>query len=223
MATVDDLKIKLRKREEEIVKEIKAIEPINGCYPVFDGIIDIDRYITSKYKILWILKEANYGKSDKSWDMLDYYRKATETEIRNSPTTKRVLQVSHRILSNSSPLEDFQSIAYINIKKVAGYDKSVDEEMQNAYDKNKDLLITQIDTYQPDIIIGGSTLHYFAKDLPFRELQPMPMDNMSGYNYFCGKDRLYISAYHPAYPKITDKKYCDSIYAAFFDWKSRKE
>ncbi|WP_162504625.1 hypothetical protein [Treponema endosymbiont of Eucomonympha sp.] len=217
----------LKKQQAEIAQQINAIPPTaEGNYSVIDGIIDIEKYVNAKPKMLWILKEANYGgENHEHGNLLAYYRTATEAEIKKSPTTKRVMLVSQRILSNLAPLDAFQSIAYINIKKIPGGSEANNDEIQNAYNNHKDLLLEQIEAYKPNIIIGGSTLHYFAKDLPFRELQPMPMANMSGYNYFCGKDRLYISAYHPAYWQggMTDEMYRDSIYAAFSDWKSRKE
>ena len=213
------------KTEEKIIAEkIKSIpQGTNGEIPVLDGIIDIEKYLNpkTKYKILWVLKEANYGKDPQKnyWDMLDFYRTATEVKIKESPTTKRVLLASHRILSDLSPIEAFRSIAYININKIAGYEKSNDRKIQTAYNKNKCLLLKQIKTYKPDIIICGNTLHYFENELNFRQGESRSI-GMKQRNYFCMQDRLYINAYHPAeWRRINDKKYCDKIFEAFSFWK----
>ena len=217
MLTMEELEIK----EKEIAEKIKAIPSINGCFPVIDGIIDIERYINAKYKILWILKEANFGKSKGSWDMLAYYREAKESDINKSLTTRRVMLVSHRFFPDVTPLSAFQSIAYINIKKVAGYENSDDTEIEKAFSAHKCLLLEQIETYNPDIIICGNTLNYFENDLDFRKGESISI-GMEQRHYFCSKERLYINAFHPAYPKITDEEYSDKIFNAFSYWVSKK-
>ena len=216
MMNAENLKIE----QDNIAKEILSISPgKNGEKPVIDGVIDIEAYIKAPYKILWILKEANFGKSTESWDMLGFYRTTTEAKIKESPTTKRVLLASHRILSDLPAIEAFRSVAYINIKKIAGYEKSIDGEIQNAYNAQKSLLLKQVETYNPDVIICGNTLHYFEHDLDFRQGESISL-GMEQRHYFCLKNKLYINAYHPAnWQRITDHDYCEKIYKAFSHWR----
>jgi hypothetical protein len=217
-------KTTLEKKEMEIAEKINNLKPIGEAGPVVDGIIDIDRYADPnlKCKILWILKEVNFGNKG-SGNIRDYYKSATEANIKKHLTTNRVMQVSYRILSDInpkiSPLDAFKSIAYINIKKIAGGNQSDDDVIKEAYETNKHILKEQIDTYNPDIIICGHTLHYFEDMLNFRLLEQADLHDGGNHHYFYDKKRLYISTWHPAYPKIADKDYCESIFNAFSYWK----
>jgi hypothetical protein len=65
-------------------------------------------------------------------------------------------------------LDAFRNIAYINIKKIAGTRKSIDKVLKEAYERDKNILMEQINAYNPNLIIGGNTLHYFENDLDFR-------------------------------------------------------
>jgi len=219
----------LEKKEEEISMRIKALKSnIEGVYPVSDGVIDIKKYLDekTKYKILWILKEVNFGNKPNGpgWNIAkDFYQTAPSEEINKSLTTKRVMLATSRILSNLDALEAFRSIACINIKKLPGGNqaKDNDAEILQAYNdpENRKILLEQIEAYSPDIVICGSTLHYFEKDIPFRQAKETGDMKMDNRHYFCTKERLYISAFHPAYPKITDNEYAEKIYNAFSYWE----
>jgi hypothetical protein len=215
----------LRNREDQIAKKIAGILPANGVYPVIDGIIDVERYWSSKYKILWILKEANYGgkNSNEGENLCCFYRdiEKDSPKIQTHLTIKRVMNATHRILSNLEPLEAFKSIACINIKKIPGSKKSSESEIKKAYDQNRVLLFEQIEVYNPDIIICGNALQYFKEYFePVLNLSKKKSIGMGERHYFCTKERLYINAYHPAnWHRITTEQYCKNIYDAFSYWK----
>jgi hypothetical protein len=215
-------------KEKNISSKIKAIESgVDGCYPVIDGIIDVGRYVAAKYKILWVLKEVNFGDNKKSpgnWNMVEFYHNATLQEINNILTAKRVMLATHRILQYLDPLEAFKSIACINIKKMPGGSQSDDAEIQQAYNdpKNKSLLLEQIEAYSPDIMICGNTLQCFENDIDFRQGESRSVDMGKQRHYFCTKEKLYINAYHPAnYRNITEHEYCEKIFNAFSYWEDK--
>jgi hypothetical protein len=226
MLSKEELKIK----EKEISMRIIASKSnTEGVYPVIDGVIDIEKYldVKTKYRILWILKEVNFGDNPKSqgnWDMANFYQNATLDEIKKILTAKRMMLATSRILSNLDALEAFKSVACINIKKIPGghYTKDNDAEIQQAYNDldNRKLLLEQIEVYRPDIVICGNTLQYFENDINFRKGEKNSME-MGNHHYFCTEERLYINAFHPAYPEITDKEYVEKIYNAFSYWEKK--
>ena len=58
-----------------------------------------------------------------------------------------------------------RNIAFVNVQKLPAKTRTSDAALKNAYQKNKEILLEQIATYRPDIIIGGKTLHLFKDDL----------------------------------------------------------
>jgi len=231
----------LKANSQKIEKEIHSLEQENpDIFPISDGIINFSKYLEAKFKILWILKEANdvvdgQGggwylnksiNSGKSW---------AEKNRTGKTTFKRMIYTSYSILNgfplwkdipeistNHTVWETIKKIALINVKKLPGSDSSYDVTIKRAYTKNKDLLFKQIDTYNPDIIIGGNTLGYFIKDLNFdKETRKIK----GSVHYYFDKDKLYIDAYHPnVRPKtILEEDYCNEIIFAAKDWIQNKK
>ena len=142
---------------------------------VFDGIIDVDRYYNTSIRILWILKEAN---SNESWTYQDMFTNSNELNKNNGLAIfRRVVYTSYGILkavdkewkeypwSNDSSAQDvLREIAYVNIKKVPGGNVSDDNEMRTAYLKNRELLHSQFELYNPQVVIFGNTLQYIQKE-----------------------------------------------------------
>jgi len=202
---------------ESIRHEIYSLETNNpNLQAMPDGIINIDKYLNSKYKILWILKEPYDALDDDGLpsgggfsidEALNLKENGTQFG-RSSMTYLPMIHTSYGILNDflywdeflyaDKSLEVFQalkSIAYINVKKIPGKTQSSSTEIQNAYKINRDLLLKQINLYNPDIIIGGNTLHYFFKDLNIPENM---LERNGSLRYITLGKKLYIDAYHPA-------------------------
>lgn len=206
-----------------IISDYQEIDPIT------DGIIDIDKYLRADYKILWILKEPydyfneNGDPYGGGWSICEVLSgKQTISDFQSGrPTYKPMIYTSYGILNNfcrwenmnnvendCSMLDALKSVAYINVKKTPGYTTSNYSTIENAYQKYRTILIKQIEYFQPDIIIGGSTLHLFFEDL---DLKKELMRKNCSVEYIVKNKQIFINAYHPAQRIISQEQYCDDI------------
>ena len=132
--------------------------------------------------------------------------------------------ISYHDLPNIGQSEDvfeaFKQTAYINIKKIPGNSVADEKLIHQAYIENKELLLQQIETYNPDIIIAGNTLQYFFCDLPIDEDNDKKYfdDKTKNTSYYSYPNRLYIHAWHPSYFRISEKVFCNEIIMAAKDW-----
>lgn len=199
----------LYQKQLEFIKKIEEISKERKEHYVSDGIINPERYVKAKPRILWILKEP-VGSS--SWSYLeeinnktDWFRKYS----RASPTLRRMIYTSYAILKGSqwrdipyaneeAGLDIMQEIAFINIKKSPGDSTSEYETILEHYRQNKELLKEQIDMCNADIIIFGNTLEYFDMEL-FEGLAQADKQRTDWGNVFydTGK-KLYIYTWHPS-------------------------
>jgi hypothetical protein len=227
----------LRAKEGGIAEKVNAIKSgKEGLFPIVDGIINIEKYLEAKYKILWMLKEPHDEwvtvkktgqRRNGGWNLADGYSRLTMEDINKKErlVARRIMEATYRILPEiQNPLEAFKSIACINIKKIPGGRYSVQKEIEQAYNEHKDLLKEQIETYNPDIVICGNTLPYLSMDNYFvkNNRKAFGTNQKSRYCYYALKDRLYINTYHPAY-KPGDEKFWDkcieNIFNAVSDWE----
>lgn len=211
---------------------------------IIDGRVDSVKYDKSPLKILWILKEANVAEEDKNKqiDVCEGFR--SDWHIKNAlsiPTFRKLIYATYGILNpsvewqdvpfaNKEAYEVVKQIAYININKYPASSSSNDVDMKKAYDDNKVELLSQINELNPNVIVFGNTLKYFEyEDLDkigwtISKTEKKYADDAT-YNtafYEISSDKLCINAYHPSYPKISDKVYWSEIKKAFSNWKSNK-
>jgi hypothetical protein len=196
--------------------------------PILDGIIDPEKFLSAKYKILWILKEP-YDSFDSSniphggnWDLRKVLREKTSfIDFGAKGTYKPMISVSSCILNHcetdidynnleigTSMLNDFKSVALINLSKLPGLKRSNYNSLQRAYNLHKLLLLKQIESINPDIIIFGSTIRYFLPDLNFKKSE---LHNYESNKHILKDNRIYIDAYHPSQFTITKNQYCNDI------------
>lgn len=233
---------KFKTELEAIKNDIFSIKSKNpNIEPISDGIINIKEYLNSKYKILWILKESNdldENGEGGGWCLNEELNKIsswTEKKGAGTRTIQRMVYSSYGILNNlvtwenmpsiyePTVLKSLKQIAYINLKKLPGGNKSNDNEIRNAYIENKNIILNQIQTYNPDIIITGNTLQYIFEDLNINpENQKMVDDKTNNTSYYFDKKRLYIDTYHPAYFKVKEEIYCNEILSAVDIWEKSK-
>jgi hypothetical protein len=242
MTTIEDLKNKI----DEIKKLIneKIVSDFEDTYPITDGIIDPEKYFNAKYKILWILKEP-YDEFDNEgmpygggWGLDEAIRpKQTINEFTSGrPTFKPMIYASWGILNDfclwndmdnvendPTMLDALKSVAYINVKKLPGYTTSHNTVIEHAYEQHKEILLKQIEYYNPDIIIGGSTLYNFYQDFGISREQLQSNDSV---NFIIKDNKIFIEAYHPAQRPgttgVLQDKYCNDIINSVKIWATKK-
>ena len=197
--------------------------------PITDGVVDIDRYLASSPKMLWILKEPweklGAGEGGGGWSLTKNLIPALvhRNQIGGSPTYRKMAYVTNSILNNFLPYSDIpattddprvreslQSIAYINVSKCPGATASVSEQIGSYYRRNRDILRKQVEGIDPDVVITGNIMHLFYEDfgLTFPDLKS------EGSVEFCRLgSRLYINAYHPAYWRCKQETYVNDLVA----------
>lgn len=112
--------------------EIENIGKLSNLAPIFDGIVNEQKYKNSDIKLMWILKDANSTGEDESYDL----REAINTLKRDygvrkdwEKTFNNIIYVTNGILNDAewedipypkdepNTVDILQNIAYINIKK----------------------------------------------------------------------------------------------------------
>jgi hypothetical protein len=207
------------------------------CEPIIDGIVDIEKYLSSKFQILWILKEPYDDVEDGlaaggGWHFANDFLAPTgfyKRMGRSRTTWQPIIYVNYGLLNgcmnfddmdyirnNQTMTEIVRHIAVINVKKLPGFTRTNDfGPIWAAYNKHKQLLHKQIDTYNPNIIIGGSTLHLFYKELGLEKDKEKVFGCVE---YYEKDDKLFIAAYHPAQTTVTRDRYVDDIINLVKQW-----
>lgn len=234
--------LELEKKSKEIEELIcKNYIDENGlCEPIVDGIVNIEKYLQSRLKILWILKEPyddikNGLPSGGGWHFCNnflapdgFYKRIGQSRATWHP----IIYVTYGILNDfmsyesmdyirddESMAEIIRSVAVINVRKLPGFTRTYDySSICTAYNEHKDILLKQIETYNPDIVIGGSTLQLFFDDLGIRNT----LTNNGTIDYAIRNSKLFISAYHPAQTKEKRDIYVNDIINTVKEWTNNK-
>ncbi|GGD24439.1 hypothetical protein [Flavobacterium orientale] len=212
-----------------MIKELKAldieIEKLSlseyETLPIYDGIVDLESYQKTNTKVLWILKEVNSAGDEGGWDMREAIKKF---KVKNglkavwAKTFSSIVYVSEGIINNKNwddipdipdnpdVVDILNSIAYINMKKIAGKPRAISNELSHAYQTYKELLFKQIRLIDADIIIFGGTYPYFKNDIP-----PHNLKKSGTCNVFKVDDKIFVDAYHPQYFGVKRKDYFTDI------------
>lgn len=149
----------------------------NGVKPLYDGLTNVSEYYNSDIKILWILKEAYDNNYNGGWSITEvlFNEYPYTTKVKNQ-THRKMAYVSYGILNkclyddiddirdNPAIGEVLHEIAYINLNKMPAGTSTDDRSLWDKYETWKDILWSQINTYEPDVIIFGNTFKYFKDD-----------------------------------------------------------
>jgi hypothetical protein len=192
---------------------------------IYDGVAYPENYYKSNIRIMWILKEAYETNGRYGWQVGKIYK---QNQPIKSRTLKRMAYISYAIIKNchlqdvfkaknTDLIESIKSIAYINLNKIAAKKRSP-IDMSPLYNIWRDVLLKQIEIYDPNIIICGNTLQYFLKDIDFSKGIKKTI-GMKNRNYFLYQNKIYINVYHPAYT-FSKKDYVSKIVEAVNDWRN---
>jgi hypothetical protein len=204
---------------EKMIKE-RAGELKNKI--IRDGVAFPEKYVDSKPRILWILKESYETNERYGWHASEI-DKPHPAMKKKGKTLRQVCRISHAILHYSDEAEVSKAIhdnlddvalvkaigqiGWINLNKIAA-EKRSPVNLTPQYTIWKDVLKEQIKAYSPEIIICGHTLEYFSNDNNYFELprEEKKIFNSINHNskkiycYYSMQDRLYMNIHHPSFP-----------------------
>jgi hypothetical protein len=224
----------LQNKHDEIERLIKKLTDKNSeRYPIYDGINNIEEYVSAKYKILFLLKEGydetggdfsisevvsegNYGKASKTFYPMIYITYAILNDF--------LLYDDMDYIQND--FENMNSylykVAHVNINKLPSLNGTRTDfrDIVSAYTKDKEndnIVLKQIQAYEPDIVIGCGLGELLTVDLG------LYYDEITK---GCLSDKypnmLYIDTYHPAQTTISQEKYVNSIVGIVKSWAKLK-
>ncbi len=195
----------------------------DGSEPIYDGICDINNYINSPLKIMWILKEAYSVDKDgnntgggwdiyQDWDNIDV--------IKRNQTWRVMAKILYGINTgsqydemppiNEDMLNSLKASVYINVNKMPG-GTTTKKSLKKEYQIWEDILFEQIDGYKPDVIIFGNTYNIFRSS---RLDNSERVDN-SGENiapiYKTSDGILLVDTFHPKQTQYKQEQYINSI------------
>lgn len=204
-------KIKQHAQELGLTKE-KPQKP--ELKPMRDCVADIQGYLSTSPKIMWLLKEP-YDKFTPSgkptgggWAFTDWFQDENFWETvdpENKAIYRNISTSSYNIHNNTSKksceLEEpeiqntMKRIAFINMSKMPAGKTSPHNHLELCYPKWKDIVFEQIELYKPDIIIFGKTFGYFQESLQISNKRMPTKEKPIVYK----KDNMIlIDAFHPA-------------------------
>lgn len=139
---------------------------------VTDGIVDQKAYTAAPVKVLYLLKEANGGETD--WDLTRYVKFLSDPVETNNPdgrfeerwqTWRRIMNwqnTIHHIYDDKNEMDlnnrkILREICVVNVKKQTGCSVSNMTVINNCAKANQESLKSQIEQYEPDLVICCGT------------------------------------------------------------------
>lgn len=201
-------KIYQHAQELGLIKQKPCLEPM--C----DGVADIQGYLSTSPKIMWILKEpwGEYTPSGKirggGWSFTDHF---LDNEVwKDEAMWKVIIQINHAIHKNvnwgeldyidgnQEMIDELKRTAYINLSKMPAETSSSPNHLEQCYPIWKDIVFEQIDLYEPDVIIFGYTFPYFRDDLQISD-EPIHTESNKWFTDTYRKNNMIlVDAYHPS-------------------------
>lgn len=225
--SLEQFKKEVSATNSAIINHYKPFEKPNRQL-VHDGIVNLEKYYNSPIRIMWILKEPYDNKQNEGggWSLAHSLNKGKLGKGRDAGTWQPIIYTTYGILNNYTKFENMpkigttndmslimQNTAFINVQKLPAKTRTSNVSLKDAYIRNKEILINQISTYRPHIVIGGKTLHLFKDDLKISKDDELEFGHFS-------KDRiLFINTYHPAQTKIKKSEYVNLIVERAKNWK----
>jgi hypothetical protein len=179
--------------EERIRSRVKDeyVDPTGNTEPIYDGVADLEGYLASSPRIMWILKEPYDDFKEDGTPIGGGWSYATDHPFNkdiHSTSRARVFQpicyINYGIwtgqgwdqmpwLSECQEMRHgLRKIAYINVSKMPALKSSEDPRIEEAYRRHRDLILDQINTYAPNILFACAPhAHLLLKEFGRSEAQ----------------------------------------------------
>ena len=230
-------------KKEELEKRISEIEvDLNKIkYAIHDGIVDVKNYLSTKPKIMWILKEVNSDEENRNL-LFEFLRNPhnESSGIKKgwAGTFNSIAYSTYGIIEDlqmneipniyESPkiIDSLNQIAYVNIKKVPGGSYAYYEDLSKFHQHKGDIIRKQVEYFSPEVIIcacgsANEILDNMFHDILGENYQPIGK-NENNPKFFDYGEKLLIYTYHPRNTRMTQHVYCDSIISVVNEWKKQK-
>lgn len=154
----------IREEEELFFQELRRKNPDI----IADGMVDEAEFLAARYRIVYVLKEANGGKS---WDLRAFIRDGGRPQTWDNIArwTEGILSWEQEFLWSEMEQNtgrrretELKKIAAVNLKKTSGGYTSDGKEIRRAAVNERAAIKRQIEIYDPDFIICCGTGKAFA-------------------------------------------------------------
>lgn len=201
MCMMGDVFVIVSEEQDKLFLQLKDID----ANVIADGIVDDQAYQNAKYRIVYIMKEANGGKG---WSLTEFLKEGGRPQTWNTVArwTEAILNLGTCRELNWTYLEDknderrkqyLRCIGVVNLKKTSGTFVSDEQEIFKSALENRDIIKKQIDLYQPNIIICCGTGDAFVKSY-FNNISFSWSRTKRGIWYIKKDDKVIISFLHPS-------------------------
>lgn len=210
MITAEELK-KVQTEIHNMIEKV-GLTQNDSVYPIYDGVYDIDLYLGTIPRIMWVLKEP-VDEDGGGWEIMKHIASHPDKSCR-VPTWRKMIKTSYGIINHQPWNEELfrhidrkmvktvEKIAYINLSKMPGDKRSVDSKLKKNYSLWRNILFEQIEAYDPQIIIFGNTFKFFKEDMIGLDIEPI---KIGGYlDIYERNGVLLFDAYHPSSPKFSN-------------------
>ncbi|HEV7330920.1 MAG TPA: hypothetical protein VGN63_07775 [Flavisolibacter sp.] len=216
-------------------QEIKAVlskRETSNRRLIEDGIINLEEYYHAPVRVLWVLKEP-YCKKDGTgggWNMTDDLntKRALGLNHVSHQTWYPITYATYGLLNGFMPFANMPNIntdpavwlslrkmAFINYQKLPAKPRTNETELRKQVtEEERQLVVRQIFTYRPHIVIGGKTLHLLKNDLVIQK------EHELSNGHFQKDSILFLNTHHPAQTKITMQEYVDKINLRTKQWRN---
>ncbi|ADQ03903.1 hypothetical protein Calow_0304 [Caldicellulosiruptor owensensis OL] len=195
----------------EQIKKLNEKFHIDGKF-ISGGVLDENRFKSSKNKMLVILKEVNDPNSAYNWTLPGLLNDIKQGKIffdkrfrlwknvcRWALVTENI-NLNYQDIDESKLKEALNMFAVINLKKEAGSGSSNYDDIFNHAEKYKNEWLEEIKIINPHLIVCGGTFDIIREVLKINNI--MTCD--SGAKYFLKDERVFLKFPHPAY-QVSDK------------------
>lgn len=202
-----------------------------GREVIFDGVGDIEGYLSQDFKVLWVLKEAYDDENGLGggWEYHDMFSDDLEKMKKRfnkpdhttwHPIVYATYGIEKEMLWSDIPdIKDKPEItfvvrktAFMNTQKLParGQTNTDMADLWESMRKYSSLLKLQFDLIDADIIIFGNTFAIWKDNLGLNDRKLINHDFV---NYTIYKGKLFIDAYHPAakLKGLTKERYVNNI------------
>ncbi|MBQ7672432.1 MAG: hypothetical protein IJS49_05065 [Paludibacteraceae bacterium] len=227
MKTVEELIKEQEALHQEIDRIAESLD--NGLSPIYDGVGNIDIYLSSPLKIMWLVKESydqdkQGNKGTGNWSIYDAVQRDTAWSYLSFQRMTYALYGYNNgiyyegkdmpmIRDHKEMVKDLANIAYININKLPGGTSSSDSHIASCYKIWNKIIDEQIEVYNPDVIILGGTkkfLDFRDELIPCKQYDNNDVNPKLSSNVYKWGSRWIISVCHPGY-RMSTEVYVDLV------------